>query len=190
MEYHKIYKFFKTIPDQIPKFVTRRWIEIYDKSGGIYNVNKEVRFKAHQLRSDLCDYNNAYIAVTSKINVTNPNNDAYDKKIALKNNAPFFSFISKINGTLVENAEDCNAIYNILEYSQNYRKATGSLWNYYRDEPNSGAEGSINYSIKDSESFNYKTIIIDKLQNNGNELEYIKIVVPLKYLGTFWKALV
>ena len=77
-------------------------------------------FKAHQLRSDLCDYNNAYIAVTSKINVTNPNNNAYDKKLALKN-APFFSCISKINDTLVENAEDLHVVmsmYNLLEYSK------------------------------------------------------------------------
>ena len=96
------------------------------------------------------------------------------------------------NGTLVENAEDLDVVmpmYNFLEYSKNYRKTTGSLWNYYRDEPNSGAEGNINYSIKDSESFKYKTNIIGKLQNNGNGLEDIKIVVSLKYLGNIWKAL-
>ena len=43
-------------------------------------------------------------------------------------------------------------MYNLIEYSKNYRKTTGSLWNYYRDEPNSGAERNINYSIKDSKS--------------------------------------
>ena len=78
-------------------------------------------FKTHQLRSDLCNYNNAYIDVTSKNNVTNPNNNAYDKKLALKNNAPFFSFISKIYGTLVENEEDLDVVmsmYNLLEYSK------------------------------------------------------------------------
>ena len=46
---------------------------------------------------------------------------------------------------------------NLIEYSTNYSKTTGSLWNYYRDEPNSGAVGDINYSIKDSKSFDYKT---------------------------------
>ena len=61
--------------------------------------------------------------------------------------------------------------------------------NYYSNEPKRGAEGNINYSIKESESFNYKTSIIGKLQNNGNGLENIKIVVSLKYLGNFWKAL-
>ena len=139
------------------------------------------------LKSDLCDYNDAYIAVTGKITDTDPNNDAYDKKMALKNNAPFFSCITKMISVLVENAEDLDVVmpmYNLLEYSKNHRKTTGYLWNYYRDEPNSGYNNnnrdSIHYSIKDSESFNYKTSITDKLENNEDELENIKIVVPLK----------
>ena len=83
-------------------------------------------------------------------------------------NAPFISCISKINNTLIDNAEYLDVVmpmYNLIEYSKNYRKATGSLWNYYRDEPNSdfnnnnNSRDRINYSIKDSESFNYKTSI-------------------------------
>ena len=125
------------------------------------------------LRNDLCDFNEAYIVVTGKITVTNPNNNAYDKKLALENNAPYFSCISIINGNLIENVEDLDVavpMYNLLNYSKDYKKITGSLWNYYRDEPNSGIEGSINYSIKDSESFNYKTSISSKLENNEDEL--------------------
>ena len=61
----------------------------------------QIRFKMAILRSDLCDYNNAYIVVTGKITVTDPNNNAYDKKLTLKNNAPFISCISKINNTLM-----------------------------------------------------------------------------------------
>ena len=60
-------------------------------------------------------------------------------------------------------------MYNLLEYSKNYRKTTGSSFNYYRDEPNSGAVGNINYSIKDSKSFDYKTSITGKLE--GNKVE-------------------
>ena len=63
------------------------------------------------LRSDLCDFNNAYIVVKGKIAFTDPNN-AYDKKLAFKINAPFLSCISKIINTLIDNAEDfgyCNA---------------------------------------------------------------------------------
>ena len=66
------------------------------------------------------------------------------------------------------------SMYNLLEYSKSYRKATGSLWYYYRDEPNSGTEGNINSSIKDSESFNYKTSITGKLEVNDVEKEDIK----------------
>ena len=107
------------------------------------------------LRSDLCDYSDAYIFVKGKMTVTNPDNDTYDKKLAFKNNAPFTSCISKINKTLIDNAGDLEIVmrlYNLLEYSKNYRKASGSLGNYYRDEPNSGAVGNIDYLIKNSNS--------------------------------------
>ena len=144
------------------------------------------------LRSDLCDYSDAYIVVKGKVTVTNPNNNAYDKKLALKNNAPFLSCISKINNTLNDNAEDLDIVmpmYNLLEYSKNYRKTTGSLWNYYRDELNSGAVGNINYSIKNSKSFDYKTSITGKLEGNNVEKDDVEIVVPLKYLSNFWRTL-
>ena len=79
-------------------------------------------------------------------------------------------------------------LYNLLEYSKNYSKTTGSFWNYYRDEPNSGVNNNINYSIKDSKSFNYKASIKGKLEGNKTEKES-EIVVPLKYLSTFWRIL-
>ena len=145
------------VSDLVPKYVTEKWIEIYDESGGTCNTIKDIRFKTPQWRSDLCHFNEAYIVCVGKINVTDPDNAAYDKKLALKNNAPFFSCVTRINGKLVENAQDLDIVmplYNLLYYSKNYRKTTGSLWNYYRDEPNSGAEENINYSIKDSKSFN------------------------------------
>ena len=118
------------------------------------------------LRSDLCDYNEAYIIVTGKITVTDSNNNGYDKKLALKKNAPIFSCILKLDHKLIEYAEDVDVIipmYNLFHYSKNCRKTTGSLWNYYRDEPNSGYNNSrdrIHYSIKDSEPFNGETSII------------------------------
>ena len=124
------------------------------------------------LRSDLCDYSDAYVIVTGKIVVAALDNNAYDKKLAFKNNAPFISCISKINNTLIDNAEDLDIampMYNLIEHSKNYGKTTGSLWNYYRDELNSASEGNINYSIKDSKSFNYKTIVTRKLENGNSE---------------------
>ena len=146
------------------------------------------------LRSDLCDYSDAYIVVKGTITVTDPNKANYDKKLAFKNNAPFTSCISKINNTLIDNAEDLDIVmpmYNLLEYSKNYRKTTGSFWNYYRDKPNSGLGGdnnNVNYSIKDSKSFDYKTSITGKLEGNNSEKE-VEIVVPLKYLNNVWRTL-
>ena len=64
-------------------------------------------------------------------------------------------------------------IYNLLEYSKNYRKTTGNLWNYYRDEPNSGVDRNITYFIKDSKSFNCKTSITGKLDGNNTEKENV-----------------
>ena len=61
-------------------------------------------------QSDLCDYTDAYIVATGTINVTDPNNNAYDNKLAFKNNAPFISCITKINNTLVDNAEDLGIV--------------------------------------------------------------------------------
>ena len=79
-------------------------------------------------------------------------------------------------------------IYNLLEYSKNYSKTTGSFWNYYRDEPNSGANNNINYSIKDSKSVDYKASVTGKLEGNNTEKES-EIVVPLNYLSSFWRIL-
>ena len=79
-------------------------------------------------------------------------------------------------------------MYNLLEYSKNYSKITRSFWNYYRDEPNSGANININYSIKDSKSFDYKTSITGKLGGNKIKKE-VEIVVALKHLSNFWRKL-
>ena len=80
-------------------------------------------------------------------------------------------------------------MYNLIEYSKNDTKTTGSLWKYYRDEPNSGTQGNINYFIKDSKSFNYKTSITGKLEGINVEKDDVKIVVLLKHLNIFWKTI-
>ena len=59
--------------DEIPGLTTIKWIEILDQSNGTYNPNKDIRFKTPQIRDDLCDFKDAYIAVTGKITVENSN---------------------------------------------------------------------------------------------------------------------
>ena len=127
-------------------------------------------------------------------NATANDNALDEKKLAFKSNAPFINWIWKINGVKIDRfAEDLYVVipmYNLIEYSKNYRKTTGSLWNYYRDEPNSGINGGINYSIMGSKSFDYKANFIeDGVTHNNLTKNDVKIVVPLKYLSNFWRSL-
>ena len=79
MEYQKITNLSGNIPDKVPRFITKKWIEVHDQPGETYNINNQIRLTSPMLRSDLCDFSDAYIVVKGKITVTNPDNDAYDK---------------------------------------------------------------------------------------------------------------
>ena len=140
MESQKIANFLDTTFDDkdLPKFVTKKWIEVYDQSEKNYYLNKEIRIKTSRLRSDVCDFSNVYIVVKGSITVAEPDDAKRNKEVTFKNNAPFINCILKIKGIKIDNAEDLDVVmpmYNLLEYSKNYRKTTGSLRNYYRDEP-------------------------------------------------------
>ena len=128
--------------EQLSIFVTRQYVEVKSLSN-TYNENKSIRFKTPMLRSNLCDYSDAYILVKGTTTVTAPgvNNNANNirdkrnKPLILKNNAPLVSCITRINGKLIEYADDLDIVmsmYNLLEYSKNYRQTIGSLYNYYR----------------------------------------------------------
>ena len=95
------------------------------------------------LRSDLCDFSDAYIVIKGTITLTKDADrefiDVRNRSLVFKNNASFTNCISKINNVLIDNAEDLDVVmpkYNFIEYSKNYRNTRGSLWNYYRDESN------------------------------------------------------
>ena len=194
MEFSKIVNLFdKTSDDKdLPRFVAEKWIEVCDQSERDYKVSKNIRIKTTMLRSDLCDFSDTYIFVKGYITVTEPDDAKRNKSVTFKNNAPFINCISKING---DNAEDLDVLmpmHNLLEYSKNYRKTTGSLWNYYRDEQS-------NPLSSNSESLKFKTSITGNTYNLGaGEAGYeankvgkneIKIVVPLKHLNNFWRTL-
>ena len=92
MEFQKIVNFLDTTSDDkdLPSFVTKKWIEVYDQWEKIYNVNKEIRIKTSMLRSDLCDFSDAYIVVKGDIALKGNNNtNKRNKNHAFKNNAPF-----------------------------------------------------------------------------------------------------
>ena len=75
MEFQKITNFLDITSDNkdLTKFVTEKWIEVYDQSQGKYDINKEIRIKTSMLRSDLCDFGNAYIVVKGNITVVKKN---------------------------------------------------------------------------------------------------------------------
>ena len=90
-------------------------------------LTKKIELKHQCLDQIFCDFSDAYIVVKGDITVTNPNNAKRNKAVAFKNNAPFINCISKINGIKIDNAEDLDVVmhmYNLLEYSKNYKKTT------------------------------------------------------------------
>ena len=150
MEFQKIINLLDITSDDkdLPRFVTKKWIEVFDQSEKNYNVNKKIRVKTPMLRSDLCDFSDAYIVVEGNITVNkktftagdfqaptnteaiitatnNATNNSFDgKKLVFKNNAPFANCITKTNNIKIDNAEDLDVImptYNLLEYSKNYK---------------------------------------------------------------------
>ena len=177
MEYQKIANLLdnEVISNQLSKFRTRNWVEVNDDSRGTY-TNADIKFKTTMLKSDLCDYADAYIFVKGTITITGAGDDAAarqlderNKGVIFKNCAPFTKCISRINGTDIDNARDIDIVmpmYNLIEYSDNYSKTSGSLWQYDRDDPNN--------NIVQSELFKSKIKITGKTPADGNMM--------LKYL--------
>ena len=194
MEFQKVTNFLDVTSDNknLPKFITKKWIEVYDQSDKNYDPNKEIRIKTSMLRYDLCDFSDAYIAVkgnvtvikkpftandferpnNTNLNATNTNNATnitFGEKSWFLKIMHHLSIVFQIYGVKIDNTEDLDVVmsmYNLLEYSKNYKKPTGSLKNYYRDEPNSGTDNNNNnnnnnnnkniiHSILKSESFDY-----------------------------------
>ena len=111
IEFQKIVNFLNTTSDEnLPIFNTEKLIEVYDQSGGNYNINKEIRIKTLMLRSDLCDYSDAYIVIKGTITVTNPDDAKKIKATAFKNNAPFINCNLKIHGVKIYIAEDLDVV--------------------------------------------------------------------------------
>ena len=189
MEYQKIANLLNNKSDQPSKFRTRNWIEINAESRGNY-ANSNIKFKTTMLRSNLCDYADSYILVKGTITIAGAgDNDAArraderDKGVTFKNCAPFTKYISRIINTDIDNAQVIDIVmpmYNLVEYSDNYSKTSGSLWQYYKDVPNN--------NLANPESFKFKVKITGKTLDDGNTKD-VAIIVPLKYLSNFWRTL-
>ena len=182
MEYQKIKNLSDKKLDQPSKFRTKNWVEINDESRETYTGNS-IKFKTTMLRSNLCDYADAYILVKETITITGAGDNAAarqaderDKGVIFKNCAPFVKCINRINNTEIDNAKDIDIVmpmYNLIEYSDNYSKTSGSLWQYYKNDPNDNITGS--------ESFKSKIKITGKTPADSNTRD-VEIIVPLKFL--------
>ena len=149
------------------------------------------------LKSSLCDYSDAYILVKGTITVNNTaaqgvavNNT--NKKVIFKNCAPFTNFISEINNTQIDNAKDIDIVmpmYNLIEYSNNYAKTKGSLWQYCKDIPALNANDEITEFTggNTTDAFNFKVKLTGQIEDDGTK--DVEIMVPLKYLSNFWRTL-
>ena len=149
------------------------------------------------LKSSLCDYGDAYILVKGTISVNNTaaagaaaNNT--NKKVTFKNCSRFTICISEINDAQIDNAKDIDIVmpmYTLIEYSDNYAKTTGSLWQYCKDIPARNNRDEITEFVRGNttDSFNFKTKITGETGDDGTK--NVKIMTPLKYLSNFWRTL-
>ena len=190
MEYQKIANLLHNTLDQPSKFRTKNWVEINDQSKKSYEAGSDIWFETTILRSNLCDYADAYIFVKGTITITGAGNEDAAKRlderykgIIFKNYTPFTECKSRINGTDIDNVQDIDIVMlmqNLIEYSDNYSKTSGRLWQYYKDDPD--------VNITQSELFKSKIKITGKTPADGNPRD-IEIIVSLKYLSNFWRTL-
>ena len=186
MESQKIINLLDSSDNESQKFATKRWYIINDQNTGnnAYGNGEDgttIKLETKVIKPNLCDYSDAYILVTGNIQ-----NKPANSVVALKNCAPFHTCDVTINDEHVEKAEDLDIVmsmYNLLEYSDNYQDSTGSFYQFKRDEPpDDNADVANNTS-----SLVYKSKLITGTDNNN--VNNVKLVVPLKYVSSFFRSL-
>ena len=179
MESQKIINLFDSNDNESQLFATKRWQ--INNGYGNGEDGTTIKFETKVTKPNLCDYSDAHILVIGNIQ-----NKPANSVVAFKNCAPFRTCDVTSNDEHVEKAEDLDIVmpmYNLLEYSDNYQDSTGSLYQFKRDEPpDDNADVANNTS-----SLVYKSKLIsgtdDKNVNN------VKLVVPLKYVSSFFRSL-
>ena len=194
METQKIVNLLGDANNKSSKFATRKWYVINDQNNTDYGEGNEdsatIKFETKVIKSNLCDYSDAYILVTG--NITATGGDA-NTRVAFKNCAPFTKCITHINDEHVDNADNLDIImpmYNLIEYSDNHSD-TSSLWQFKRDKQNMNNGNPANVTTDVSTSFKYKSSFIKESTavNNNRVFKDVKIAVPLKYLSNFRRFL-
>ena len=184
MESQKIINLLNSNDNESQKFATKRWYIINDQNTGnnAYGNGKDgtaIKFETKVIKPNLCNYSHAQILVTGNIQ-----NKPANSVVAFQNCAPFRTFDVTINDEHVEKAEDLDivmAMYNLLEYSDNYQDSTGSLYQFKRDEP---LDDNANVA-NNTTSLVYKSKLISGTDDNN--VNNVKLVVPLKYICNFFR---
>ena len=134
------------------------------------------------LKSSLCDYSDAYILGTGRITVNGAGDDAAAREADEKNKgrifrncAAFTNCKTEIDNIEIDNAKDTDTVmpmYNLIQYSENYSRTSGSLWKYYKDEQSD--------KFTNSESFKSEIKIIGNTPGDGNTKD-VEAIVPLAF---------
>ena len=191
METQKIENLLDNADNESSKFATRKWYVINNQNITDYGDGDEnsttIKFETKLIKSNLCDYSDAYILVTGDITVRN---GSENRKIAFKNCAPFTKCV---NDEHVDNADYLDIVrsmYNLIEYSDNYSDTSRSLWQFKRDEQGMNNGNSIDTNSDNSSSFKYQLSFFKALPAADNGVfKNVKIAAPLKYLSNFWRSL-
>ena len=197
METQKIANLLNDSDNEFSKFATKKWYVVNDQNKSEYGEGNEddssIKFETKVIRSNLCDYSDAYILLTGDIKVAAI---AANTNVAFKNCVLFIRCVTHINDEHIDTSENLHIImptYNLIKYSDNYSDMSGSLWQFKRDEsPINNAGNPINVSYRQFIIFEYKSSILGKAttaDDNDKSLKNAIIVVPLKYLSNFWRSL-
>ena len=170
METQKIANLLGNVDNESLKFATRKQYVINDQNNADYGDGDEngttIKFETKVIKSNLCDYSDAYILVTGDITATG--GDA-NTKVAFKNCAPFTKCVTHINDEHVDNADNLDIVmsmYNLIEYSDNYSDTSRSLWHFKSDEQNMNDGNPANVTTADLSSFKYKSSFFRTLEDD------------------------
>ena len=186
MESQKIINLLDGNDNESQRFATKRWYIINDQNTGnnAYGNGEDgttIKFETKVIKPNSCDYSDAYILVIGNIQ-----NKPANSVVAFKNCALFRTCDVTINNEHVEKAEDLDIVmsmHNLLEYSGNYQDSSGRLYQFKRDEP---LDDNANVA-NDTTSLVHKSKLISGTDDNN--VNNVKLVVPLKYVSSFFRSL-
>ena len=183
MENQNIINLLDKIDTDSKHFATKKWYIINDENNTNYGVNKDtgadspdtIKYDTRVLKPNLCDYAEAYILVNGTVIAAAADDNT---RQAFKNCGPFTKCNLEINDEHVDTAENLDivmAMYNLIEYSDNYQDSSATLYRYKQDEPPD------DLTRDNSNSFKYKVELLgDAVHAGGKARRNVKVVVPLK----------